>query len=448
MLITTISVTDYKRVRRVEIKPDADRHLILIGGQNGAGKSSTLDAITAAFGGARAIAADPVRHGASEAAIFVELDGGKLTIDRVIDASGKTTLEVRDEEGAVRKPQEVLDRLVGARFLDPLAFLRLSAKDQRAQLMRLIPDAARLDELAAKRQRAFDRRTEIGRDLQRAKGALARLPEPATAGTLTPIDVAALNAEVRALADQQRAGDGLGAVLAECERETLQAEQHLSSIASEQRKIAAEIERLKARQIEMGIESAALGEDVDQCRTAEAAARAKLDAAAAAWEATAPRRAQLDADMDRADAHNRAVFQADAEGKRRADAEAAAAKLESDYQTCTTAITTIDDRRAAILAAAPLPVVGLVIGEDGLLLAGVPFAQASASEQLRVALSLAIAGSPELNDVWIRDGALLDDESLELVARHAAAAGKRVWIERVGERDPGVIVIQDGQVRP
>src|SRR5947209_19685256 len=116
MLITSLEVSDYKRVRKVAIKPDADRHLVLIGGKSRAGKSSTLDALTAAFGGAKAIAADPVRHGADEAAIFIELDDGKLTIDRTITADGKTQLEVRDAEGAVRRPQEVLDKLVGARF--------------------------------------------------------------------------------------------------------------------------------------------------------------------------------------------------------------------------------------------------------------------------------------------------------------------------------------------
>src|SRR4051794_31211538 len=122
MFITALEITDYKRVRKVAITPEADRHLILIGGKNRARKSSTLDAITAAFGGAKSIAADPVRHGAGEAAIYVELDGGRLTIDRVVHPDGKTTLEVRDSEGTVRRPQEVLDKLVGARFLDPLAF--------------------------------------------------------------------------------------------------------------------------------------------------------------------------------------------------------------------------------------------------------------------------------------------------------------------------------------
>jgi sulfur carrier protein ThiS len=136
----------------------------------------------------------------------------------------------------------------------------------------------------------------------------------------------------------------------------------------------------------------------------------------------------------------------EANAKRRDQVVADVAKLKEDHAACTKAIATVDQRKAEILAAAKLPVEGLAIDDNGITLAGVPFAQASASERLRVALALAIAGSPGLGDVWIRDAALLDDDALELVAKHAAAAGKRVWLERVGTKDPGVIVIKDGEV--
>lgn len=58
-----------------------------------------------------------------------------------------------------------------------------------------------------------------------------------------------------------------------------------------------------------------------------------------------------------------------------------------------------------------------------------------------------MAMSPNLRDVWIKDGALLDDESLELVEAMATEKGYRVWLERVGEGDVGAIVIEDGAVR-
>lgn len=438
MKITSVTIENYKRIRSVAITPDADRHVILIGGKNRAGKSSTLDALTAAFGGAKQIAADPVRHGEKEAAIYVELDGGKLTIDRTITPDGKTQLEVRDAEGTVRRPQEVLDKLVGARFLDPLAFLALAPKDQRAQLMRLIPQAARIDELNAARTRGFDRRTEIGRDLTKAEGELARLPEVAVG---QPIDVAKLNDEVRAIAEQQRAADGLGNSVTKLE--TLFLVERSEADAAKQR-----IERLE-RELAQARDELPAKERIVADRDAElAAAHGRLAAAAAAWKNGAFRREDLDADLGRADAHNRAVFAAEAQNQRRAETSAAVDKLKADRATVTAGLETIDKRKAEILCKAQLPVAELAIADDGILLAGVPFAQASASERLRVALALAIAASPGLQDVWMRDAALLDDESIELVAKHAAAAGVRLWLERVGTLDPGVIVIQDGQVRP
>jgi predicted ATP-dependent endonuclease of OLD family len=129
--ITAASISNFKRIQNVEIVPRADRAVVLIGGKNAQGKSSVLDALTAAFGGKRALPPDPVRHGANAAEVVLELDDG-MTIRRRIEVDGSSTLEVRDEMGAVRSPQSMLDKLVGARFLDPLAFLQLPGKEQRA----------------------------------------------------------------------------------------------------------------------------------------------------------------------------------------------------------------------------------------------------------------------------------------------------------------------------
>lgn len=446
MLITTLEISDYKRVRKIAITPDADRNIILIGGKNGAGKSSTLDALTAAFGGARAIADDPVRHGAEEAAIFVELDdgkGGKLTIDRVIAVDGKTTLEVRDAEGAVRQPQRVLDALIGARFLDPLSFLELPAKTQREQLMKLIPDAARIVDLDAKRGRGFDRRTEIGRDLAKAEGELARLPE-VTPGV--PLDVASLSNERAAFHAQQHEGAKLASALDTLKQRTSLASATVKARALEISKLKGRIAELQEELSRTEAEMPVVEEELQKTRDLEAKAAAAVTTAAKEWTSTQARRDQLDAELAKADSHNREVYAAESQAKRRVEAAAAIEKLKADRDVCTVAIAAIDARKAEILGAAKLPVDGLELGADGILLGGVPFAQASDAERLRVALALAIAGSPQLGDVWIHDGALLDDDSLELVAKHAAAAGKRIWIERVGTKDPGVIVIQDGTV--
>ncbi len=46
----------------------------------------------------------------------------------------------------------------------------------------------------------------------------------------------------------------------------------------------------------------------------------------------------------------------------------------------------------------------------------------------------------------IRDGSLLDEKSMGLVAEMAEAAGAQVWIEMVGKSGMPGVVIEDGSV--
>lgn len=443
MRITAVAVRDFKRIKDITIKPDADRSIILIGGKNAQGKSSLLDALTVAIGGKKMQPADPVRHGAEDAEIMVELDGGALTVRRQIDADGESTLEVRDAMGAIKAPQTVLDKLISGRFLDPLQFLSMPAKEQRAQLMRLIDGADRIADLDEKRERAFTKRTEVGRDLAKAEGELARLPEVEVG---TPIDVAELGAEARRLAEIQRAGDGLGHAFKQAQRETEAARREVDTMKRQLAEVEAQIAKLQADAATLRAKQAEWVEDVEKCERTEVECKAKLDAAGAEWAKLAPRRAEIDAHIARAGEHNRKVGAAEMQNARHSEAKEAVVKLSKERDDITKVIATIDDRKAKILAAAKLPVEGLSVDEEGVTLDGVPLAQASGAERYRVALSLAIAASPGLDDVWIRDGALFDEDSLEAVAAHATAAGKRLWVERVGTRDPGVIVIADGKV--
>lgn len=443
MKITAARIQNFKRVEDVTITPGADRTLILIGGKNRQGKSSTLDALTAAFGGKRAQPADPVRHGAEEASIDIELDGGELTVRRVIQPDGESQLEVRDRMGAVKGPQALLDKLVGARFLDPIQFLQLPAKEQRAQLMKMIEGADRIAGLNEKRERAFSKRTEVGRDLTKAEGELARLPSVEVG---TTVDVAALSAEAKQLDEKRRAADGQRHAVAEHKRLVTDAsntfqrnEDAISALQNQIAGLQSQLDRAVAQRV--GLNAA-----VEDASKAEADAATQLGAAQADADAIAARRDEIDAAINAAGEQNRKVVQAETHMKRRAEAGDTVTKLGKERDDLTKVIETIDARKAEILSAAKLPVEGLSVDDDGITLGGVPFAQASGAEKLRVALALAIAGSPGLADVWIRDGALLDEESLALVQAHAKSTGNCVWVERVGSADPGVIVISNGKV--
>jgi len=431
--ITAVDVRHFKRLSDVHVETGAHRNLLLIAGKNTAGKSSLMDALSAALGGKDALPADPVRHGAERAEIVVALDGGRYTITRTITGKGKeakSSLRIVGPDGPVAAPQTWLDALVSGRFLDPVAFLARDSKAQRQILLALV--GVDVDAIDGERKAVFDARTVINRDAKAAaarRAAISAPPPEPPAG--------------RSAAEIQAEGDKLAALIAEVAARKAVVEQEARALEArrseldrakrERERLLREVERLDGEIATMtaAIEEAtaprsnSLGTDVSVYEERRAALRAEYAAATAriSWEAA-----------------NRA-HQAQVE---RADAEVARLQAEADAKTV--ALAEIDARKAQLLAAAEMPVPGLEVGDDGLLLGGVPFGQASQAERLRCALAIAMRQSPKFRDIWVRDGALLDEDGIEIVREVAAAQDCRVWLEVVGEDEPGAIVIRDGRL--
>jgi DNA repair exonuclease SbcCD ATPase subunit len=426
--ITALRVRDIKRIREIAIEPQADSGLLLIAGKNGNGKSSILDSIEMVLGGAGALPADPVRHGARDGEIRIELRSPDRTIaaTRKVRPDRSTELEVRDvgRDGAVvRKPQAVLDDIRGARFLDPLAFLDAEAPKQRAQLLGLLPCAAELAELDGQRADAYQRREGSGRDLRRAEGDLERC---APAGPIPEqIDTAAA---LEAIAAAQKVRQAVAA-----------AQSKVGDARRRWQSAKADVDRLAAE----------LAEAQQRMADADAAGRAAVEALNAQESdadaaETIRRNQELVAQaQQRADERATAIAARD----RRARAAEAVKRLADERDALTTTIAKIDEAKAAILAAAAFPVPGLGFTEDGVTYRGVPLDQASGAERLRVAIGVAIAASKGLADVWIRDAALLDDDSLAALEQLAREHDVRIWLELIKAPDAeDVIVISDGMV--
>lgn len=436
MLLTLVRITNYKAIKTVEIKPDSDRHLLLLGGNNMQGKTSVLDAIDTLTAGAKVIANDPVRHGEAEAVIEGFYDNG-LQITRTIDADGTTKLVVKDDTRKLDSPQKKLDALLGKRTIDPLEFLRLAADVQHARLLAIIDTEKKIPAMDAQYQRIYDARTEVGRKLKDAEGELHRL------GPITKpdeqIDVAELAKERAALADQQRAGDGLGLGVKRAEDAFKGAQREADANAAKITELEKQIASLRERQ-------EILVRAVDDARTHQAGQLAKLDEAGEAWAKVAPRADAIDADLARANTHNRAVVEAEQLNTRRVAAQKVVDDRRKAQAEGTAELEKIEARKLAFLAAAKLPVPGLGLKDGGITLNGVPLDQASGAEKLRVALGIAIASQSEIRDILIRDASLLDDESLRIVDETVRNTGYRAWLERVGTRDPGALIVQGGEL--
>ena len=159
--IIGLQASNVKRLRAVEIRPDPDGSMVLVGGRNAQGKSSVLDSIWMALGGRRAQPARPVRDGAEHASIRLALDNG-LVVERTIEPDGKTVLRVSDGTATLRAPQGILDALVRDLSFDPLRFSEMAEKEQAELLRRLVGlDFSKLDRSRAE---YYDERRLLGRE--------------------------------------------------------------------------------------------------------------------------------------------------------------------------------------------------------------------------------------------------------------------------------------------
>lgn len=429
MKITALRIDDFKRIAHVAIIP-GERSIILIAGANAQGKSSILDALDAALRGTRTAPQEPIRRGAKRATIAIETDDG-LQIRRTFGPTG-ATLEVSDAHGQVRRPQERLDALIGTRFLDPLAFLQRAAAEQRAALLAVIPEAAQIAEIDASRAKAFAARTDVKRDLGKLEARIeARGPTPVARAA--PANIGELRERGVVLAGKLASERNCAEAIERGEREANAMHREIDDLEKRIAKLQDERAAAIARQIAAAgrannarIQLAALG-DLDQVR-AEVAANDR--ALADVMGAESRRLAYV--------ATTKAHREQDAE---RVNLAAQVADLDGDLALA-------DATKAAILSSTALPVDGLGFDDTGITFDGLPFAQASGAQRIRVALGLAAASARDLREIWIKDGALLDEDSLAAIEAFAIARDMRVWIERVGEADTDAIVIRDGMVRP
>lgn len=410
--IVRLEASNIKRLRAVDVTPNG-AGVTIVGGRNAQGKSSLLDSIAYAFAGGRSLPEAPIRAGEESAYVVAETED--FIVRRTFTASG-SRVEITNREGMkYQSPQSILDALIGPIAFDPLSFIRASPKEQQTMLR----DVLGVDTSDLERERAelYEERREINRE---AKSYAAQRDAIDLGEGLIPdaeIPMKDLLDEVAAAEAHNSTINNLAAL------SDRYAEKHRKAVAAREEAEAAVV---RAKEVE------------------EACLQAAADAVIAVAEADPP----IDVDAIRAradeiDAHNDRWRL----WKRKEELAQKTIRLESQSNLATERIAEIDGERAGMIAGANVPIPGLSLSADGVTFKDVPIAQASMSEQIRVSCAIAFAGDPRLKVAFVRDGSLLDDAALAELAALAADRDFQVWVERVGDDDPGAIIIEDGEVR-
>jgi hypothetical protein len=392
--IVSLRAENTKRLSVVEINADG-QDVVIVGGRNGQGKSSVLDSIEMAFAGKRAMPDEPIRQGTDRAVIVARTQD--YIVERRITPGGQTVKVTAADGSKLSSPQKVLDQILSDIAFDPMAFINAKPKAQAATLAEVV--GIDIEAAAAKRAEIFNDRTVVNRRVKEME-AQAKPVDP---------EAPAEEVSISELMRQIQEGERQERVIAEQKKQVNLIETEISTLKS----------RLAALDRELRGHADALRE-------------------LAAPPDLGPLRDRLE-DAERLNALAR---------ERIAQEQLAAnvAGARSRAEELTKALEAHDAAQAKALAESKLPVEGLGFTADGVSLNGIPLAQASTAEQLRVSVALALAQSPGLRVAMIKDGSLLDRDSLALVAQMAAEAGAQCWIERVGDGEEVSVVIEDGTV--
>lgn len=409
MKISSLEIENVKRVKAVAMEP-AESGLTVIGGRNGQGKTSVLDAIAWALGGERNRPGNARREGAaSDPSLRVELSNG-LVVER---KGRKSALKVTDPSGA-RSGQTLLDGFVEQLALNLPKFLAASDSEKAKTLLAIIGVGDELAKLDAEEKALYDRRLATGQMARQKRSSAKELrcwPQ-APDGPVSAAD----------LADRHKAA---------LERNAANSRMRSEASALRER---AEAARRDASAAAERAEAAAAAAD-----EAEKAARAAADRLIGAYDVDT---SEIERELERIEEVNAQVR----DNMRKADAEAEADALDEEYDALSGRIERVREAKIALLDGADMPLEGLGVRDGSLVYGGQPWDGMSASEQLRVATAIVRRLKPECGFVLVDKLEQMDPQTLAEFGAWAESEGLQVIGTRVAVDDTCQIVIEDGAV--
>jgi hypothetical protein len=422
--LTRLEVENFKRLSAIAITPNA--HVTEISGKNMQGKTSLIDAIDVLLEGAAVAPPVPIRVGAEIATIRGTF--GDMIAERVfrVTKTGKLVTEITlsTPEGArYPEPQKHLNDLIGRHKLDPLDFINGKPKE-RLDIVRGFGKNFDFETNEKERKAAFEKRTGVNVLAKKERAAADLINVPLN----TPeklVDESALSAAMEEASEDNR-------VLEQrISRRSLHANQikaHRDDAEDLQTRIdglLAQVEQLKkqkAHHVTLADEMQAELNEAEELP-------APIDVS------------QLRAKLEAARKTNESVRQLHTKLEHKKAAE----KHEKESDDLTAKITELEQAKKSAIAKADIPVSGIDFDEGDILLNGLPFEQASTAEKLRTAFALIAAQHPKFRLAWIRDGSLLDDDSMRIVDELAEQYDMQVFIETVRPTSKNAIVIEDGR---
>lgn len=412
MKIISLVAQNFKRIKAVEITPDGE--LVVLSGKNEQGKSSVLDSILAALAGKRNLPKKALRDGEEKG--FIELDLDEYKVKRTFNKDGGGTLKITNKDGAVfGSPQKMLDKIVGEISFDPFEFSRMDSKKQ----VEIFKNITGLDFSDLEKERAciYEERKDVNRESKRLVAQRDKIEEKlpdelpdekiSVKDLMSKLDVAnSKNAKIdQLIADEKNNANKMEYV----RNEIKELEKQLKAKKEESKNLNAEMVKLQEK-----IKKSKRVNTTD--------IKEKLNKAE-----------EINNNFNTVEEHKRVLKEIK--------------EHRNKYKTLTDRIKEIDKEKELRIEKADMPINGLSFNEEGIFINGIPFEQESSSRQLKVSIAMGMALNPKLKVLLVKDGGLLDKNSIKEVEKIVKEKDYQLWLEKVGNGGKAAIVIEDGTVK-
>jgi len=405
--ITSIHIENVKRVKALRLEPTG-KGLTVVGGRNGQGKTSVLDAVAWALGGAKFAPSDPQREGSmSNPAIALTLSNG-LKVER---KGRKSSLTVIDPSGK-RAGQALLDAFVSEFALDLPKFLSASDKEKAQTLLRILGIGDQLAVFEQQERQVYEQRHALGQIRDSKQKHAAELPEYADAPA-EPVSIS----------------------------ELIQSQQATLARNGENQRKRNDVDRLA--QVSMSADSKVRSLEGQLVTAREEQAQAAADYETARKSAQ-DLRDESTAEVERQIASFEGINAQVAANQAKAAAADEAAEYAAQYAAKSQDLDKVRADRLALLEGADLPLPGLTIEGAELLYNGQRWDCMSGSEQLHVGVAIVRRLSPDCSFVLMDRLEQMDIDTLKDFGTWLEAEGLQVIATRVSTGDECSIVIEDG----
>lgn len=409
--INSFELENVKRVKAVSYEPTING-LTVIGGKNGQGKTSILDSIAWALGGAKFEPSTAQREGSyNPPRLEVKLSNG-LVVTRT---GANSTLKVLDPEGK-KSGQKILDSFIGQLALDLPKFMEMSDKEKAQELLQLLGVEDELKKLEGEYQEVYSKRHSIGQIATQKDKYAKELPAYDDA----PNELVSASE----LIQQQQS------ILLKNE-ENKQKRNQVLAIQTEMQTVASRIDEYQAKLDELMEKQTQLAEDYNIATTA-------------VQDLEDESTAELEEQIRSVDEINTKV-RANQERQR---ALQEAADFNQEYEELTETIKDIRERKNKLLESVDMPLPGLSIQDGVLIYNDRQWDCMSGAEQLKVATAIVRALNPKCGFVLMDKMEQMDVDTMKEFGEWLEQEGLQVIATRVtNNEDECSIIIEDGHIK-